>query len=99
MVLNIILTVLSVALLLVSGWIGIKKKIRDEAEGVINEAEDTELKGSQKMQYAVERIEAILPAAIRPIVSRDTIESGLQIVFDGMEKFAKKQAAKNGEIK
>lgn len=91
MVLNIILAVLSVALLLVSAWIGIKKKIQLEAENAINDAEDTDLVGAEKMEQAIDNVLAALPKVALTFVSRDAVRNVIQVVFDGMEKYARKQ--------
>lgn len=96
MVLNIILAVLSVALLLVSGWIGIKKKIQLEAENAINDAEDTELVGAEKMERAIDSVLAALPVPAQLFVTRDVIETVIQATFDGMEIYAKRQLEKKG---
>lgn len=95
-IINVIMAVVAVAALLISGWQTIIKKVRDKAEGIINEAEDTGFGGDAKMGYAVNRIMDALPAAAKLVITRELVEKILQSVFDGMELYAKKQVEKKG---
>lgn len=96
--LMLILTIAGGLLALVATFISyyysIKKSIRDAAEGAINAAEDLDKIGEEKMAIAVEQVYGLIPAVAKPFFSKPTIQVMIQLVFDQMEEYAKKQANK-----
>lgn len=94
-ILSIASCVVTVAALIFSYYVTIKKKITQEALGAINSAEDTDKIGAEKMADAVEEVYAIIPAVAKPFVSRKLIETIIQSVFDKVEEYAEKQANKD----
>lgn len=95
---EIIITIVSIVCTIVSilcgYYIYIRKKIEQEALDAINKAEDTDKIGKEKMAEAVETIYNILPACVRPFISKDMIEVVVQSVFDKMEEYVRKQVKK-----
>lgn len=95
---EIIITIVSIVCTIVSilcgYYIYIRKKIEQEALNAINKAEDTDKIGKEKMAEAVETIYNILPACVRPFISKDMIEIVVQGVFDKMEEYVRKQVKK-----
>lgn len=95
---EIIITIVSIVCTIVSilcgYYIYIRKKIEQEALDAINKAEDTDKIGKEKMAEAVETIYNILPACVRPFISKDMIEIVVQGVFDKMEEYVRKQVKK-----
>ena len=95
---EIIVTIVSIVCTIVSilcgYYIYIRKKIEQEALDAINKAEDTDKIGKEKMAEAVETIYNILPACVRPFISKDMIELVVQGVFDKMEEYVRKQVKK-----
>ena len=95
---EIIITIVSIICTIVSilcgYYIYIRKKIEQEALNAINKAEDTDKVGKEKMAEAVETIYNILPACVRPFISKDMIEVVVQGVFDKMEEYVRKQVKK-----
>lgn len=95
---EIIITIVSIVCTIVSilcgYYIYIRKKIEQEALDAINKAEDTDKVGKEKMADAVETIYNILPACVRPFISKDMIEIVVQGVFDKMEEYVRKQVKK-----
>ena len=95
---EIIITIVSIICTIVSilcgYYIYIRKKIEQEALNAINKAEDTDKIGKEKMAEAVETIYNILPACVRPFISKDMIELVVQGVFDKMEEYVRKQVKK-----
>lgn len=95
---EIIITIVSIICTIVSilcgYYIYIRKKIEQEALNAINKAEDTDKVGKEKMAEAVETIYNILPACVRPFISKDMIEIVVQGVFDKMEEYVRKQVKK-----
>lgn len=90
-IVSIICTIVSI---LCAYYIYIRKKIEQEALNAINKAEDTDKVGKEKMAEAVETIYNILPACVRPFISKDMIEIVVQGVFDKMEEYVRKQVKK-----
>ena len=80
--LEILLTALGVGLTLFGGYITILLKVRKEAEGAINAAEELDLLGAMKMEAAIETVYTTLPKAIRPFIQKEFIKMILQGVFD-----------------
>lgn len=95
---EIILTILSCVCTLTAIIVGyyqyIKKKIEKEALDAINKAEDTDKVGEEKMKEAVETVYSILPAVVKPFISKQLVETLIQGVFDKVEEYAKKQLNK-----
>lgn len=95
---EIIITIVSIVCTIVSilcgYYIYIRKKIEQEALDAINKAEDTDKIGKEKMAEAVETIYNVLPACVRPFISKDMIEVIVQRVFDKMEEYVRKQVKK-----
>lgn len=90
-IINIVMAVVAVGSLCVTGYVNIKKKIQLEAENAINDAEDTDLVGAEKMEQAIDSVLAALPRVALTFVTRDAIRKVIQTVFDGMETYARKQ--------
>ena len=95
---EIIITIVSIVCTIVSilcgYYIYIRKKIEQEALDAINKAEDTDKIGKEKMAEAVETIYSVLPACVRPFISKDMIEVIVQRVFDKVEEYVRKQVKK-----
>ena len=101
MVLDYILTGVSILCTLVavsiSYYIYYKKKIETAAIDAINRAEDTDLKGHEKLQHAVEDVSAMIPAVLRPFISDAVIETIVQTIFDKIEEYCAKQTPDDNE--
>lgn len=94
LILTIISTLCTVAAIIVGYYQYIKKKIEKEALDAINKAEDTDKVGEEKMKDAVDTVYSILPAVVRPFISKTLIETLIQGVFDKVEEYARKQVNK-----
>ncbi len=93
-IISIVSIVCTIVSILCGYYIYIRKKIEQEALNAINKAEDTGKVGKEKMAEAVETIYNILPAFVRPFISKDMIEIVVQGVFDKMEEYVRKQVKK-----
>ena len=93
-----ILTILSclctVTAIIIGYYQYIKKKIEKEALDAINKAEDTDKVGEEKMKEAVDTVYSILPAVVKPFISKTLIETLIQSIFDKVEEYARKQINK-----
>ena len=94
LIFTIISAVLAVLGALGSFYFSVKNKITQEANNVINTAEDSDKIRGEKMQLAITEIKKIIPAVAKPFFPDSVLEAIIQKAFDGVEAFAKKQAAK-----
>ena len=76
-------------------YIYYKKKIETVAIDAINRAEDTDLKGHEKLQHAVKDVSAMIPAVLRPFINDAVIETVIQTIFDKIEEYCAKQTPDN----
>lgn len=75
----------------------IRKKVESTALGAINQAEDTDKVGEEKFKDAVDAVMSVVPAVLKPVISRTIVEKIVQKVFDQVAEFAKKQVTKSEE--
>ena len=94
LILSIVSCLFTLAAIVISYYLAIRKKIEQEALNAINKAEDTDKIGEEKMQDAVEIVYDIVPAVAKPFISKKLIETIIQSVFDKVEEYARKQVAK-----
>ena len=93
-ILNIALGVLSVALAVTTYYLDIKRKLQEQVNGEIANAEDISKLGEEKMAYVVSQLKAIVPKAARFLFTDKVIEKIVQTAFDKIEEYAQKQADK-----
>lgn len=95
---EIILTILSCLCTLLAIIFGyyqtVRKKIEQEALNAINQAEELDKIGAEKMKEAVNTVYSIIPKIIKPFISEKLIETIIQGVFDKVEEYARKQSSK-----
>lgn len=94
LILSIVSCLFTLAAIVISYYLAIRKKIEHEALNAINKAENTDKIGEEKMQNAVEIVYDIIPAVAKPFISKKLIETIIQSVFDKVEEYARKQVAK-----
>ena len=93
-ILSIVFAILTVVGTFVAYYFKAKNMIISAANGAINNAEQTGKPGSEKFEMAVDELYELIPAAVKPFISRKLIEELTQKAFDEIDKFAKKQAEK-----
>lgn len=91
LILSIVSCLFTLAAIVISYYLAIRKKIEQEALNAINKAEDTDKIGEEKMQDAVEIVYDIIPAVAKPFISKKLVETIIQSVFDKVEEYARKQ--------
>ena len=92
-IINIVLAVLSIALALVSYYFDIKKKLIEQANVEIADAENLARAGQEKMEFVVDKLyNTIVPAMWRPLLTKPKIEVIVQAIFDKIEEYAQKQS-------
>ena len=90
-ILTIVFGILALGTTFLSYYLSIKSKIQEAAEDAINTAEELDKIGEEKMAIAVDQVYDLIPAAIKPFLSKATIEILVQATFDRMEEYALKQ--------
>lgn len=90
-ILTIVFGILTVGVTFLSYYLSIKNKIQAAAEDAINTAEELDKIGEEKMAIAVEQVYDLIPAAVKPFLSKATIQTLIQATFDKMEEYALKQ--------
>ena len=94
-ILNIALIVLTILSTLIGYYFKIKERVLKEINGLINEVEDGESIGAEKMQSVVDNLYKLVPTPYRGILNKDVLEKMVQMAFDKIEEYAKKQVNKN----
>ena len=93
-ILNIVLIVLTIISTFIGYYFKIKEKILKEINGMINDAEDGTTIGSDKMQSVVDNLYKLVPAPYKGILKKNVLEKMVQMAFDKIEEYAKKQLNK-----
>lgn len=93
-ILNIILVVLTVISTFVGYYFKVKEKITKEINKYINEAEDGSTVGAEKMEIVVNNLYSLVPAPYKGILNKNVIEKMVQLAFDKIEEYVKKQEVK-----
>ena len=90
-ILTIVFGVLALGATFLSYYLSIKAKIQEAAEDAINTAEELDKIGEEKMEIAVDQVYDLIPAAVKPFLSKATVQVLIQATFDRMEEYALKQ--------
>ncbi len=93
-IISIILGVLAAVASFVGYYFYIRSKLAKAAAGAVNDAEKEDKTGAEKLQIAVDQVYALVPAVLKPIISRDIVQGLVQAAFDKIEEYAKKQIEK-----
>jgi len=93
-IIDIVLGVVAVLVSFVGYYFYIRAKINKAATDAINDAEEPDKIGEEKLEAAVEQIYALVPAILKPILNKTFIAQLIQEAFNKIEEYAKKQLAK-----
>ena len=96
---TIILTILAIVGYFLSYYFHVKAKIYAATESAVNDAEQNDKTASEKMAFAVNQIYEIVPAALKPFITKAVIEKIVQAAFDKIDEYAEKQVKKEKEEK
>lgn len=94
-IVSIVLGVLAVLVTFVSYYLYIRGKVYQAAAGAVDDAEQSDKTGEEKLNLAVQQIYALVPAVLKPILSEEFIRQIVQAAFDKIEAYAQKQVQKN----
>lgn len=94
-IINIVLAVLSVAFAFLSYYFQVRKKIVEQANQEIANAQDVTDDNAERMAYVVNQLYSIVPVPLRVILTKKRIEVLAQGVFDKIKEYAKKHESEN----
>ena len=94
LIINIGLALLLLVVVCVAFYFYILGKVYKQGADAINDAEQDDKEGKEKLELAVSRIYDAIPAVLRPIITRTVITGIVQMLFDKIEAYARKQAKK-----
>lgn len=98
-ILTIVFAVLSLVGTFVSFYFKVKSDIIKAANDAINNAEVSNKTGEEKLAIAVAQVLALVPAILKPFLTESVVEKLVQMAFDKIEDYAKKQVAKKNSTK
>ena len=93
-ILTIVFAVLAVLGVFLSYYFYIRSKIFAATEDAVNNAEQEDKVAEEKMELAVNQIYGIVPAILKPFFTKAVIEGFVQMAFDRIEEYARKQKNK-----
>lgn len=91
---NVVFALLAVFFICLSYYFYIRAKINATTEDAVNNAEQDDKTAAEKMSLAVEQIYGIVPIALKPFITKKTIQAIVQKAFDSIEAYAEKQKKK-----
>ena len=94
-ILSIVFAVLTVAGGFVSYYFYIRNKIQKQIAAEIENAEDEDTVGAEKMAQVVATLKKLVPIILKPFITDSLIESLVQAAFNAIEAYAKKQVEKS----
>lgn len=98
-ILTIVFAVLSIAGILVSYYFYIKGKITKAIADEVDNAETDDTEGPKKKAEVITQLQKLIPAVLKPFITYKMLDALVQSVFDGIERYAKKQVEKKAASK
>lgn len=98
-ILTVVFAVLTIVGILVSYYFYIKGKITKAIAGEIDNAEAEDIEGPKKKAEVIAQLQNLIPAVLKPFITYAMLDKLVQTVFDGIERYAKKQVAKKAARK
>ena len=96
-IINIVLVALTIISTAIGYYFKVKQTITNKINGLINEAEDTDAIGAEKMEKVVNDLYYLVPVPYRGVLNKDVIQKMVQFAFDKIEAYAQKQVEKNSD--
>ena len=91
LIITLLFSLLTIVLCLVAYYFKVRKDIETKAVEYINGAEDLDADGKEKFAFVVTELQKLVPAVFKPFVNKHMIETIVQMMFDKIEDYAKKQ--------
>lgn len=93
-ILTVVFAILTIAGILVSYYFYIKSKITKAIAGEVDNAEQDDIEGPKKKAEVIAQLQTLIPAVLKPFITYAMLDKLVQTVFDGIERYAKKQVEK-----
>ena len=98
-ILTVVFAVLTIVGIFVSYYFYIKNKITKAIAGEIDNAEIDDVEGPKKKAEVIAQLQTLIPAVLKPFITYNVLDKLVQTVFDGIERYAKKQVEKKAAEK
>lgn len=96
-ILTVVFAVLSIVGILVSYYFYVKNKITKAIADEVDNAEIDDVEGPAKKEEVIAQLQKLIPAVLKPFITYKMLDALVQTVFDGIERYAKKQVKKKTE--
>lgn len=90
-IINIGLGIIAVIISLLSYYFYIRSKIAGAAAGAIDDAEQVDKTGEEKLELATEQVYALVPIMLKGFITKDFVRQLVQEAFNKIEDYARKQ--------
>ena len=90
--LTILSSVLTIGAAIFAYYLYVKKNISEKAVELINNAEDLDVVGAEKKAIVVAELYRMVPAAFKGFITTDVLDGLVQMLFEQIQAFAKKQS-------
>ena len=96
-ILTVVFAILTIAGILVSYYFYVKNKITKAIADEVDNAENDDVEGYAKKAEVIAQLQKLIPAVLKPFITYKMLDALVQTVFDGIERYAKKQVTKKAE--
>lgn len=93
-ILTVVFAILTIAGILVSYYFYVKNKITKAIADEVDNAEIDDVEGPAKKAEVIAQLQKLIPAVLKPFITYKMLDELVQTVFDGIERYAKKQVKK-----
>ena len=83
----------------IKGYFYVKNKITKAIADEVDNAEIDDVEGPAKKAEVIAQLQKLIPAVLKPFITYKMLDALVQTVFDGIERYAKKQVEKKSEKK
>jgi hypothetical protein len=94
LIISIIFGVVALISTFGSYYFQVKEKISKASCNAVDNAEESGADGKEKFEMAVEQLKALVPMPLKPFITDASIRALVQVTFDSIENYAKKQTKK-----
>ena len=90
-ILSLLFALLSLFVSFIGYYFYIRSEIYRSTEDAVNNAEANGGCGKEKLKAATEQLYSSVPAVLKPLIGKRQIEELVQVAFDKIEEYAKRQ--------
>lgn len=92
-ILNLVYLAITFFSLCFSYYFKVKTTLSEQINKAINDAEDLDVIGAEKLEAATDQVMEYVPAVVKPFLPRSVVKQLIQNAFDMIEEYAKKQVS------